>query len=669
MSNQANCGVWLNDIPVEQITGMEFRLTRGAEPWVVEVPVTDDRFDNLLNPVTVRIQAPDETGTRRVVELRKWYVSARVVKDEGTHALILNDPRWPATYKKGSFSFNLKWWGEADKWVQHTLNGGVPWKFGEVVQYVLNKFDLDYEINPHLPAGLLDKEFPANVTYDLGGGFFAGSFAEVMPRILEPFNCDIRPTIAGVFRVTDRSSNQSERLRGHHAVGGRAGHRDVKWAAPDKIVLHLARRIEIGLKYDEDAAQYSTSSNGGQIAVLPNVDVENVMPHVQFPPASSGMLSVPDDNNPDLTQIRHRELYEEVLTQLAKDRTWVLDHVMRPRIFPFDANSAGNPMTAERFFKESTMESWLKECFRIRYRVRKAVNGVALYGKMADLKMGRVDKNGQTAETEGNVFMDFVRIMRFSRFSPGQSPWAQGGSYLNAEFSENITYQLSVPAPFEARWVTSDIDDLMFEVQGKRKRLLDVEFWPGLLRNSLRYGDPADIADGKEFAEVESTLRLQGSFKMLVIAHGILMADHEGTTRQYEHTVDTRAGFFANLPSNAIIGPTLHIRVDDMTANFTYDGSFPGKLSNADLIKARAEEVAKQVFQTYASGRFGTVTYAGLEPLDDGVEADGDILDVAIRIGFSNLHTVELTYFIAPEIRQVSGNRSDYGTMPVSMIG
>ena len=666
--NQANCGVWLNDIPVEQITGLEFRLTRGAEPWVVEVPVTDDRFDNLVNPVTVRIQAPDDTGARRVVELRNWYVSAKVVKDEGTHVLILNDPRWPATYKKCSFWFNLRWWGEPTRWVQHSLNGNAPWKFGEVVQYVLNKFDLAYEVNPHLPAGLLEKEFPTNVTYALGGGFFAGSFAEVLPRILEPFNCDIHPTVAGVFRVTDRASDQSGRLRNHHAVGGRAAPREVKWSAPDKIVLHFARRIEVGLKYDEDAQSHSTSSNGGQVAVLPNVDVENVLPHVQFPPASSGLLAVPDDNNPDLTQIRHRELYQEVLDQLAKDRTWVLDHVMRPRIFPFDANSAGNPMTAERFFKESTLESWLKECFRIRYRVRKAVNGTAVYGKMADLRMGRVDQHGQTSETEGNVFLDFVRIMRFSKFSPGTSPWA-GGHYLNAEFSENVVYQTAVPAPFEARWVTSDVDDLMFEVQGKRKRLLDVEFWPGLLRNNLRYGDPADIADGKEFGEVESTLRLQGSFKMLVIAHGILMADHENVTRQYEYTVDTRAGFLASLPGNPVLGPTLHVRVDDTTANHTYDGTFPGRLLNVDLLKARAEEVARQVFQTYASGRFGTVTYAGLEPLDEGVEADGDIMDVAIRIGFSNLHTVELTYFIAPEVRQVSGNRADYGTMPVSMIG
>lgn len=670
MGHRLDTGLWLNDIPVEFVTGLEFRLTRGYEPWVVEIPVSDDRFDNLTNPVTIKFMAPDGQGTSRTVEFKNWYVSAKVVKDEGMYSLILNDPRWIATYNRISVSYNLKWWGETEKWIDHSLNNGAPWLAVDAIRDAVIKFGLDYEDNPDLPASIRSLEFPANVTYAVGGGFFAGSYNEVMPRLLEPINCDLRPTRDGRMLLVDRSSNQSDKLKGYVAVGGRAAARVNKWAKPEEIVLHFARRIEVGLKYDEPTLYSSTSS--GNVYDLPNLESEMVMPHVNFPPTGSGLNQVSDDPfyNPDITQIRHREFYQEVKDQLGKGRSWVLENIMRPRVFPFEVNLAGNPMTAEQFFRESTMETWMKQCFRQRFRVRKILlGGINVFSRVADLRMGRVNKQGETADGEGNVFMDYIRINRFSTFPPGKSPFSSGGSYLNAEFSQNFDYNEKIPAPFEARWTTADIDDLLFEVTGKRKRLLDVEYWPGLLRNALRYGDTQDLVDGKPFAEVESTLKLASAFKMLVIAHGTLMTDTGGVTRQYEKAIKTQQGIWAMLPSGSVQGPPLHIRIDDMTANHAYNGLFPGRLINEAEIDKRAEEVAKQVYQSYADGRFGTVTFDGLEPLDEDVATGGDIFDTVVRVGFTNMFTIETAYEIIPEIRQVSGSRADYGTVPVGMIG
>lgn len=660
-------GVWINDVPVEFAAPFELRLSRGHEPWRAEIPVSDDRFDDLDNPITIRFRAPDDRGNMVETEWQGWHIVQKATKDEGLYSLIVADGRWRAEREKITVSYNIRWWGEVDSYQQHSLNDGQPWLAYDAIKDALERFGLELEDNPYLPQAVKNVVLPDNISISEGGGFRAASMAEVMPRLLETIRCDMVWTPSGKIMIVDRSSKEagSENLLGYRAIGGRAGVRDNSWSRPEKVVLLFARRLEVALEYDEEELFRGTSS-GGDFYELPKQEVEMVIPRIDFDAIDNLGL------NPLFENISHDEWYDVVSDVMNKNRAWALKHMMKPRLFPFEANAAGNKKTAEQFFREQIMESLMKETYRRRFRVKKIkVGDTELTRKVADLQMGRVQPDG-TTKSEANVFMDYVRINRFSQYPPGKGP-TNGGSVFDAQFSDNIAFNEDVPAPFEASWITAEVADLMFEVSPLRKRLLDVEYWPGQLEESLRYGDIQDIVAGQPLGPVESTMELDGEFRMRVITHGLLIDEVDGVGRDYELDVTDLAGFIGKLDEPELrkdrFGPPLYIRVDDMTVNHEYDGTFPGRINNAALLVERAEHVAKEINQTYKAARFGAVTYEGIESIVNGVTTNGDLFDTVVQVGYDAPHTITTTYMIMPEIRSIRGNRDEYGSVPVPVIG
>lgn len=646
--------LYINEVPVQHIRPFQIRLSRGWEPWRFAVGVTDDRFDNLQNPVTLRIETVGEDGVTPVsATLEKWYITGKVRHDEWEYDLIVQDVRWTAQYAKFSGSFNVEWWGSdnlrqgsSDQGGDHTVIGAV--------QEALEGFGLDVGLNLNLKQEIKDLILPRNLSASPGGGFGGASYLETMPLLAESAELDIVPREDGSVIMVDRTSDVSRRLVNFNVTGGRVEDRNNHWSQPKRLEVLFPKRVERQFDYVEENPAPRSSSGADTTYEGDGVtnNIENVIPVYDAAIFTN----------------RHDEFYAEVRDKVQYRRLNVLDRIHAPGIFPWGSKFFMRRMDAAEYAKHRWFETAMQDTWRRRFRVKQELLGVGeVMRPLAGLKLGRLSKDGTTSGV-GGVYMNYTRINRYSHYPPGKGPDQAGGTIFDAIFSDNFGFDELISAPFDAQWMTEDVDELIFEVNPRVYSRLERNYWPGELRGTgMQYGDINDIANGKPIERMEGSVEFSTDFHMQVYYHGLQIAD---LSTSAEDARMHRIRFDNLFPQGE--GPTLQIKAGNITANYAFNESndLPREsdIINQEELDEAAEFIAEEIRNSYAVTKHGSVSYGTVAPLAGGVTTDGDIFDTVIQFGVDEEFTCTLTYLIMPGIPQVTAGRDARAGRPAAIV-
>lgn len=641
--------VFLSDVPVQYIRPFEIRLSRGWEPWRFAIGVTDDRFDNLKNPITIRIETVNEDGTAALpVFLEGWNITGKVRHDEYTSDIFIEDVRWNALYKKLSASYNVAWWGTAVA-RQGSDDDGSPWTTVDAIEDALKRFGLETDPNPQLDSEIARKELPTNLGPSDGGGFAGVGYLIAMPILAESAELDIVTKPNGHVFVTDRATDVAQQLSGYPAISGRVVDKDIHWSQPAKLEVLFPKQIERRFEYTERDPARTFSGPDQYVGDGATNNIENVIPEYDLVEFKTTWL----------------EFYRHVQDRVFYARNKVLKRIHIPGIFPWgdDWGFKNLIRDAQGYAKFRWFETMMQDSWRSTFRVKKEFIQGTLFRPLANIQLGRLAVDG--TNKGGGILMNYSRIHRYSHYPLGTGPGVKGGTMFDAEFSKNEPFSKEIPAPFEAQWISDDVDELIFQVVPKAKSRLDRQYWPGELVNPLQYGDIHKIATGQPIEIMEASAEFSRDFKMFVYYHGLQIEDLGSAVEgQRMHVV--RLDMFSSGE-----GPTLIIKAGDITANFAHseDHDLPmeSDIINLTQVEEAADYIGLQIFESYLETKHGTIEFATMKPLVDEIQTNGNIYDTVIRIGMDQEYTATLSYMVMPSIPQIRTGRPRSG-VPASKV-
>lgn len=636
--------IHIDGIPVQLSAPMEIRFSRGWEPWRFSVYTTDSRFDNLTNPVTIKIETHGQANSAvSTLILENWYITSKIRQDEGGWKLNLADCRWAAEFNKLTASYNLTWWGLEDGWYrQESLNGNNSWLAVDAIKDALTRFGLVVDDNPKLHPSFAALLLPKNLGTAPTGGFVGAAYYEAMSIMAESVALDIIAKPNGHVMLVDRISNLTGDMNNFRPIAGSANYKDISWSQPTELVVLFAKRLERRWDYEEKNPAATSSTYPPYQGNNIDGHLENVIPKY--------------DPDGEITGGEYVEFYGHVEDQVGYNRGVVLAQLHSAAFFPWGSRRM-LLLNAADTFKFTWFEMMIQDTCRKRFRVKKeALNAGTVQRPLGSIAFGRMNPDG-TTKNNSSVHMDYIKINRYPYYGPGKGPEA-GGSIFDAKFSQNIALDDNIPAPFDAQWVTDDVDDLIFDVLPRVRSVLDRNYWAGSLVTDMQYGSINDVVQGLPITLLEGTSILALSFKLHVYYHGVQVADIPSLgpkgDRVYRKSVDMRQ-YFANAK-----GPTLYIKSDAITANFGFNpSSYPEEtdLLNAPAIDAAVEFVRKSVVDSYAGGITGTVTYSGVSSVADGkIITGGNIFDTVVQLGVGTEYDCVTTYILAPGIPQLLGS-------------
>ena len=481
-------------------------------------------------------------------------------------------------------------------------------------------------VDTKLPGALKAIALPDNLGNSEGGGFFGASLPEFGPLLLEPIRCDIVPTPDGKLKITDRVREQSQDLKGFIHIGGQVRPADVHWQKPKKLIVEFEKRVERRFTYSE----------GGQTSARDPLSpaIENVAPNWDADRPDEITRLVPFGDVGDSASTHFIPLLNLRLTfNPPMTQAGVKSYFMAPTLYDTELGS----LTAEQIGKLQVAEGLIREHWRRTFRVRTSQTAIDdVRARFADPQIGRLQADG-TGKQDGAVFMDYVVDLRYGQRRAGESP-------LQAVFSQNVSFTLGRPAPFTAKWI--DRGELVFQIAANAGGFHKRGYYPGLLTGKGKhYGDIKNVLRGQAKLAIDATVDFRDQFNLVIYWHGLYLGPPAGYTgAAYARTHKVEKALFANGPVDS-----LTLRCDSLTANFGYDGTFPGALLNGADLDDEAERLEREVKDALTQGRAGVMRHGGLDVITKGgFGVGGDIHEVAILVGARAAFTIDTHITVMP---------------------
>lgn len=605
----------VSGVPVEFIEGHAITITvaRGPDHGLCSFIArkdgpTDRALARKRNPVSIEIETSSVTDVRRSrpFKLDNWHIIERRETDQGWILYTLADVRWLGSYQKLTAQFNIVSYGGLYR--AASLNGGQPWKAYDAAKRALELCGYQVRDNPRLDPAVRQIELPDNLGNSEGGGFVAAPQALWLPALLNPCQCDLVPIADGAVMIVDRTSPCWQEVR-DTAVAGAVSATDQHWAKPAYIDVPFEQRFERRTVYSEGGRR--TATPDPTVLVLDNV-VPNYQPNAQ------------------VNAKQEHVLLETWCDQHVADGNWPVNfrylgsRWLRTRMFNDD------DMTPEQAGVAGTIENLARQCWRARLRFRTVnTNTGALddvRGRYADVNLGRLKADGTTSPD--GVYADYTALLRYGRRKKGEH-------ILQARFSEDFPYSATKPAPWRAVWV--DREQLVFHLQGADGAQVPVNvkgFLLARLDKPIQYpGVVEALKKGKLVLETDATMKAE--FQMSLFWNGLWLGS-PGVPRLktvLRPGLDDGDGLTLALSA-----------VQDLTANFDADG----KWLNAAECQERAEELAREVRDSFDRGVAGISTHGGVDVPAAGHWVNGDIHELRIEIGARGVGSVSTRLVVMP---------------------
>lgn len=623
-------GIKIEDIDVDLAVPAIITINRGAEPSLIEFVVSDEedgstRFDQLENPVTIKINAPDEYGDQQTLELEKWYITSIEPHSPGLKSIVIQDVRWAAQQRRLTKDYNVYETGAGLKETPRasSLNGGQDWTVYDALIDALEAFGLEHDSGNQLSASDRSVVLPHNLGNNtMSGGFIGAPLGFVLPVMAEVIHHDlvIRPN--GKFRLVDRHLDRVDALDNWAPIGGAVEKRDTHWQWPKTIEVMFETRLARFFDYRESL----TVSTGTDLSVQNAVPVTHVTDSLFGTDAEGGygdlLFRAQDAVGLSLTDIRNR---------------W-----LKPRLVPIDDN-----WTDEKKALYAQWDNLLRQHFRQTFKIVD-VDGLKT---MVDLRMGHLGPNGSSIN-ERSVYMPYTYVYRYTNVDKEGS----AKEIVNTNISESVQFDPFTAADYKpAPWLPV----LFYDKNGAVILHLEAQdsfrvgqLHPGLFGRPVRFGDIVDLtSDDVNLPTVYQT-PLRGGFYTRIYYHGLLTEDRT------DIGIDRLKKIELPLLDEGKVEKVQYL-VRDITSNVGYSdkkglaGNILEPLNEAE-VRERAEFVAEQVKRNFVDGKAGVFQTAGVSAITNAdFWVEGNVNSLNIMIGSRAPYTVVCQWVVMPEVRPV----------------
>lgn len=630
---------WLDDVPGMNVAPWEWRQTRGADPYAVEIVCGDRRFDGLSNPVTLTVHTPDGDGAVSEQQWKNLWILERESTRKGVWFYTLADVRWALLYGRLNAEYNV--WGYGGRWRESSLNNrAIPYTIETAMRDAVRRFSDS--------AGLLGVSLVTDTTLDeirvkplrmnlgnsRGGGWAGGKWVEVMNALMEGSPATIVPRRDGNLALVDGTSALvRDEVEKHILLDGKLGEKEVHWQLPKKCIVQFQKRhgshfvnLTQPISSHLEALGIRSYSLVGDF----RMNIENVLP----------VYNEDSRGQPEYLSMRQNAWGGEFFTRNPStlprnvhillgvkmvDRE-IRHRYLQPHMFNrTDLPAAGRPVAA-------AIEQIIRAYWRRLYRIVDDENRE----RYADIRLGELQADGTTGEPI--VVANWVQHHRTTI----------GGDW-GGDVSKNLGPGQS---PFNARWEDKQAGLIYLVLERTPPSLATV--YPGALEKQIRIMDPARAIQD----DAETLFECLGEFS---------------------------ADYYLAVPWNALyIGPNnrlkevsvplfqdgdrphVYVRAENMTANYSMT---PGglidpitgrhrlinKFLNEDLVEKQAKLIGDQVKKSFELDRAGLLEFGGvrvLADLGDEAEVKGDLHEIAVHFGGGdNLWEIRTTMEFRPDQR------------------
>lgn len=628
----------INDIPLDLAKVAALVINRGTEPSLLKLLVRDEegggtRFDELENPVTIKISAPDKFGNPATLELEQWHITYTQAVSPGFVEMVLEDNRVTARRKRVTVGYNIQVPGDDDpnnpSFRQDTLKNGQQWTCLDAAIDAIKRFGLKYKKAKQLQRSVKFVDLPINLGNSVAGGFVSAQWDMMLPLLLDPIHCDPVINKDGSISIVDRESDAAQNLDQSVGVEGSVTDVDKHWMKPENITCEFETRVMRRFDYEE----------GATISRTDDIPIEMVIPEA----GSGGEI------------FGYTEFYDEVQSETGLSRRQVLDRWLKPRVVEVDTNQDD----AEALSAKDQIEGFIRSSFRQLFRIE---NLEGLQG-MADLAIGHLSYDGSTSSTK-STYMPYAFIHKFTRVGKGKKL----EEYWETVISTDVPFTYNRAAPWSAQLAMNDDGEILLLLQPEVGNSASFrELIPGHTSEPMRVGDAIDIQSDNHILSTHGQTTLKSGWFYQVMYHGLLLKDRPdlNVTRIFK---ETRAGITGGKV------PEVTFRVSDMTANYGYENvqdMAADKLTllNEAEITIRAEAIAEQIRRNFADGKAGIYNTAGVDAVVNGdYWVRGNIHSLTIVLGAKRPHSVEVQWVVMPEVRPVYANKQNLQGLPVRLI-
>lgn len=685
------------DLPVSLAAPFAIKQTRGLDPYMFTVVLSDyivDQFPASANSTdgckcAFVFTTPDNQGGTTTATWQCYLVRAeRGRAGSGTWNATFADERWKADYNRHTVSYNTQW--PDGSYRDNTLNSsGGQWRVVQAIENLITDY-IGGTFDTSRCQKLTHILLPNNLGNSDYGGYVDATWSEIIKPMLYAINADL---IIGTDRkwiIVPKTAMQAAKGKTvatpAAGVGGgpvdklRGYKRIVDTVAVPQMGWELPRKLRVGFEIMTEAVidsrpstQSTTSSTPGAQAVFDQP--ENVMR------ALSPELMEPEawwnDQNSETADTEWLWIPKQLYTlgYIASEdhtasETLVARNYFLPNIIPlkrageFDEikEDPDPTLNSIAYQKKLWIDAALKEAWRKFYRVKfiPSQDGMAPAIKaLAGLRFGRLTPGGDT-RSRGAVYADWceesAHALQFNPASPTE-----------ARFSDNHAYSSTRPAPFTARWIAQNGNELIFEiVEPSLLRISQNKVFPGTFAAHLTYGDWFTLSGDGYMAntELHGTFTIQWDFR-IYLAGSLCQPDRrEGQSTPVGEIIGRHLVIERDMyPEGSI--ESLDIKAYKTTANFGYTiaqmarpmgflgDQWPAALLNTNDLNTLVDRAVEKAKAQFDQGQTGGISIAGVQPIADGCIAEGDIYEMALLVGDPDLWSIKSQYIVLPGISNV----------------
>jgi hypothetical protein len=632
--------IHINNLPFEFAAASELHITRGWQPFVWKILVTDPaKWRALKNPVSIRIVTSGASGERRMLKLERWYIIAIEAHSSQMWEVHIADLRWDLLNRSFQGGWNIETAdGETrgERKTSATRARVSCYSAGVEALQLLGENGVIDDRSAQLPTITL----PANLGDSDGGGFVAGTLRDV-DLFLEFGRMDMLPSRDGKLIITDRFEDKTKGILGPPSYAGFVAKRDIHWTKPRFITTTFEQRIERPFEVTLGAQATAAPIPDTDLAVVnvaPDFDINSVPKLREDGSEIVNWLSI--DRDPVTGG-------SFLLTRLHQDYATFLARFMKPTGIP---DSAG---AMDIVFLERRYEKVARGCLFTTWKVDLSKTGVGRVYQQ--VRLGRLGPKGINLPA-GHVFCDWSEYVQLAL-----DTGAVGAAPVQKTYSQKHRYDAAVPAPFDTNWISDGQYALVFRLAPALVPNGVTRLQPGLIDPDIQYGDPADVANGVPNKTGDQVMILN-SFKMRVFWNGLL-ASRVGKT---ERLFSIRTPAFAGGEVEEI-----SIHVKNVTANWGHADTavFPGVLLNDSELKSRARVVSQQIAETFKDAQSGVIVASGIGHLERNWPG-GNIYEAVIEIGMEKEWSINTRFVVLPEVRgPITSSDKDLDGLPPGVIG
>lgn len=636
--------VTLNNDPIDLVVPTALVINRGTEPSLLELVVRDEenkpgstRYDDLDNPVTIKITTPDKYQNPAVTTLENWYLVRSEPYAPGLVKLTLMDCRWTATHKRVTKEYNIYVAGygtdtETKRKSSLRFNGEL-WTCYEAAIDAIQRFGLEFKEDPQFPRNLKDVSLPRNLGNSAAGGFVGANWSYMLPMLLDPIHCDPVITEDGKITITDRQTESAKGLQDYVGVEGMVGDRKTDWETPKVVELLLQQRVARRFRYIE-----SITTAAGE-----DLGLENVIPKEER--SGGGVITE-----------GHEEILEAIRREWGFNAVQIRSLWLGPRVMP--QGTRGDAQSV--IDRKDRWEAYIRESYRQKFRVidRDGLN------TFADILIGHMGADGST-RSDRCVYMPFAYIHKYTYLKAGQTI----EQYWDTSISSNVNLDYENPAPWKAYIFFDQKGEVVVQLLPQLDWIRYArEVIPGRTVEPIRFGDAIDIQDDNHILPTQGQTILSSAFQADIYYHGLLVTDRPDLGLERLHKVTRDVDQSGKVDK-------VQYRVDDITANWGHvdtDAVYKDDLSllNEQEIEQRATYIQSQLQRNFKSGRAGVFKCAGVDAIANGdYWVRGNVHSMTILIGAKRPYTIETQWIVMPEVRPVYTSALKLQGLPVRTLG